>query len=50
MKRKKNRHIGSTFESFLDEEGIRDEVEALAIERVLARKAAATVSKRVPLV
>jgi len=38
MKRKKNRHIGSSFESFLEEEGIRDEVEAVAIKRVLARK------------
>jgi hypothetical protein len=29
-------HSGSTFESFLEEEGIRDEVEAVAIKRVLA--------------
>lgn len=29
-------HSGSTFDSFLDEEGIRDEVEAVAIKRVLA--------------
>jgi hypothetical protein len=40
MKIRKNRkttdHSGSTFDSFLDEEGIREEVEAVAIKRVLA--------------
>lgn len=29
-------HSGSTFESFLEEQGIKDEVEAVAIKRVLA--------------
>src|SRR5947207_10505641 len=29
-------HTGSTFDSFLEEEGIREEVEAVAIKRVLA--------------
>lgn len=29
-------HTGSTFDSFLEEEGIREEVEAIAIKRVLA--------------
>jgi uncharacterized protein YpmS len=29
-------HSGSTFDSFLDQEGIREEVEAVAIKRVLA--------------
>ena len=29
-------HTGSSFESFLEEEGIREEVEAVAIKRVLA--------------
>lgn len=29
-----NPHIGSSFESFLDQEGIRDEVEGLAQKRV----------------
>ena len=29
-------HSGSTFDSFLEEEGIRGEVEAIAIKRVLA--------------
>src|SRR5256886_11089632 len=40
MKRKKKNamvgHSGSTFDSFLKEEGIREEVEAVAIKRVLA--------------
>ena len=40
MKRKRNRkvtgHSGSTFDSFLEGEGIREEVEAVAIKRVLA--------------
>lgn len=30
------RHSGSTFDSFLEQEGIREEVEAVAIKRVLA--------------
>jgi len=34
--RKKMNHTGSTFDSFLEEEGIREEVEAVAIKRVLA--------------
>jgi antitoxin HicB len=29
-------HSGSTFDSFLEEEGIRDEVEATAVKRVVA--------------
>jgi antitoxin HicB len=29
-------HTGSTFDSFLDEEGIREEIEDVAIKRVLA--------------
>jgi antitoxin HicB len=33
--RKKVDHSGSTFDSFLEEEGIREEVEAVAIKRVL---------------
>ncbi len=40
MKVKKSRsrtnYSGSTFDSFLEEEGIREEVEAVAIKRVLA--------------
>ena len=34
--RKRTDHSGSTFDSFLEQEGIRDEVEAVAIKRVLA--------------
>jgi predicted XRE-type DNA-binding protein len=34
--RKRANHSGSTFDSFLEEEGIREEVEAVAIKRVLA--------------
>ena len=40
MKRKaasrKNKHIGSSFDDFLHEEGIRDEATSQAIKRVLA--------------
>jgi hypothetical protein len=35
-KRKKTDYSGSTFNSFLDEEGIREEVEATSIKRVVA--------------
>ena len=34
--RKRMDHSGSTFNSFLEQEGIREEVEAVAIKRVLA--------------
>lgn len=34
--RKAVSHSGSTFDSFLEEEGIREEVEAVALKRVLA--------------
>lgn len=40
MKTKKKKqaieHTGSTFDSFLEEEGIREEVETVAVKRVLA--------------
>ena len=46
--KKKNPHIGSTFESWLDEEGIREEVTASAIKAVLAHQlAAAMKTKRI---
>ena len=32
----KNTHIGSSFDTFLDEDGIREDVEALAQKRVIA--------------
>lgn len=35
-RRKRVDHSGSSFDSFLEEEGIREEVEAVAIKRVLA--------------
>ena len=34
--RKRTDHSGSTFDSFLEKEGIREEIEAVAIKRVLA--------------
>ena len=34
--RSRTNHSGSTFDSFLEEEGIRQEVEAVAIKRVLS--------------
>jgi len=40
VKKKKGPHIGSAFETFLEVESIRDEVEAVAINRILARKVA----------
>ena len=33
---KRNPHIGSTFDEFLDEEGLRNDAEAVAAKRVLA--------------
>jgi hypothetical protein len=38
---KKNPHIGSSFESWLDEAGIREEVTASAIKAVIARQSKA---------
>jgi DNA-binding Xre family transcriptional regulator len=46
--KKKNPHIGSTFESWLDEEGIRGDVTAAAIKAVLAYQLAAAMrTKRI---
>jgi antitoxin HicB len=48
--KKSDRHSGSTFDSFLDEEGIRTEVEAVARKRVrgwqLAQKQNSRVKRR----
>jgi DNA-binding phage protein len=33
---KTNTHLGSSFDSFLEEEGILDEVDAVAVKRVIA--------------
>ena len=35
---RKNPHVGSSFESWLDQEGIREEVTAAAIKAVIARQ------------
>ena len=43
---RKNPHIGSSFESWLDEEGIREEVTAAAIKSVIARQLASEMKKR----
>ena len=39
-------HAGSTFDSFLEEEGIREEVEAVAVKRVLAWQLAEAMRKK----
>ena len=41
----KEKNIGTSFDSWLDEEGIRQEVTTNAIKRVLARQVAATMKK-----
>jgi antitoxin HicB len=50
MKTKKNNgvveHTGSTFDSFLEEEGIREEVEAVAVERVISWQLAEAMRKK----
>jgi predicted transcriptional regulator len=43
---KKNPHIGSSFESWLDEEGIRAEVTAAAIKAVISHQLAAEMKKK----
>lgn len=44
--RKHNPHIGSTFESWLDEEGIREEVTTAAIKSVIAYQLAEEMKKQ----
>ena len=46
MTKKKNPHIGSTFESWLDEQGIREEVTAAAIKEVIAAQLIAEMKKK----
>ncbi|MCY4379725.1 MAG: helix-turn-helix domain-containing protein [Candidatus Dadabacteria bacterium] len=41
----KKKNIGTSFDNWLDEEGIRQEVTANAIRRVLARQVAAAMTK-----
>lgn len=43
---KKNPHIGSTFESWLDEEGIRQEVTSAAIKAVISLQLAEAMKQR----
>lgn len=43
---RKNPHLGSRFESWLDEEGIREEVTAAAIKAVVAHQLAAEMNKK----
>ena len=42
----KNPHIGSTFESWLDEKGMREDVTAAAIKSVIADQIAAAMKER----
>ena len=44
--KKRNPRRGSTFESWLDEEGIREEVTAAAVKAVLAAQIAAEMKKK----
>jgi hypothetical protein len=44
--KKKNPHIGSTFESWLDEVGIREEITAAAVKAVIARQIAEEMKKQ----
>ncbi len=43
---KKNPHLGSSFESWLDEEGIREETTAAAIKAVIVYQLAAEMKKK----
>jgi antitoxin HicB len=43
---KKNPHIGSSFENWLDETGIREDVTAAAIKAVIARQLASEMKKQ----
>ena len=43
---RKNPHIGTSFESWLDEQGIREEVTAAAIKAVIARQLADEMKKK----
>jgi hypothetical protein len=46
MTKKKNRHIGSTFESWLDEVGMREEVTVDAIKSVIAQQLSDEMKKK----
>ncbi len=40
-----NKHIGSSFDEFLEEEGIKEAVEAVAIKKVIALQLQDTINK-----
>jgi antitoxin HicB len=42
----KNQHIGSTFESWLDEKGLREDVTAAAVKSIIADQIAAAMKER----
>ncbi|MCI0465764.1 MAG: helix-turn-helix domain-containing protein [Beijerinckiaceae bacterium] len=46
MTKRKNPHAGSTFESWLDEQGIREEVTAAAIKELIAGQLAAEMKRK----
>ena len=46
MTRKSNPHVGSSFETWLDEEGLREEVTAAAIKAVIAHQLAGEMKKK----
>ncbi len=46
MTKKQNPHVGSTFESWRDEQAIREEVTAAAIKEVIAAQLAAEMKKK----
>lgn len=46
MTKRANPHVGSTFESWLDEQGIREEITAAAIKEVIAEQLAAEMKKK----
>ena len=43
---RKNPHVGSSFESWLDEEGLREDVTAAAIKAAVARQLASEMKKK----
>jgi len=43
---RKNPHVGSSFESWLDEEGIREDVTAVAIKAAVAKQLASEMKKK----
>jgi len=46
MKKRINPHVGSSFESWLDEEGIREEVTATALKEVIAEQLAEEMKRK----